>query len=51
MIRLLGGESILGIPAVIHYPMYDAENNIQNFPYKTFSMLLALLVQIAVSGM
>ena len=35
--RVAGGESLIGLKPLIHYPYYDDH---QYFPYKTFSMLL-----------
>ncbi|XP_067934602.1 high-affinity choline transporter 1-like [Watersipora subatra] len=48
-LRLLGGESILKLPPVIKYPMY--EDGVQNFPFKTLNMLIALFTEIAVSAL
>lgn len=47
-LRLLGGEAILKIPPAIKYPLYA--DGTQNFPFKTMNMLIALGVEIAVSG-
>lgn len=49
-LRLLGGETVLKLPAVIKYPLYDYDTKTQNFPFKTLTMLIALLVEIGVSG-
>ncbi|XP_044018414.1 high-affinity choline transporter 1 [Aphidius gifuensis] len=49
VIRLSGGENIIGLPAYIHYPGYDKINNIQLFPYKTMAMLISLLTLIVIS--
>lgn len=49
IIRLSGGENIIGLPAYIHYPGYDKINNIQLFPYKTMAMLISLLTLIVIS--
>lgn len=48
--RLSGGEEIIGLPALIHYPGYDAENNRQLFPFRTMSMLLSLITLVGVSA-
>ena len=47
-LRLLSGEKILGLPPAIKYPLF--EKGVQNFPFKTTNMLIALIVEIAVSG-
>ena len=49
LMRILGGEPTLGIPAVIKFPLFDEEENVQLFPYKTFSMLCSLFGIIGVS--
>ena len=49
LFRLLGGEPLLSLPAAIKYPMYDEEAGIQQFPFKTFTMLLGFLVLVCVS--
>ncbi|XP_061397365.1 high-affinity choline transporter 1 [Musca vetustissima] len=48
-IRLSGGESLLGLPALIHYPGYDAENETQLFPFRTMAMLVSLVTLVVVS--
>ncbi|KAH8402780.1 hypothetical protein KR215_010343 [Drosophila sulfurigaster] len=48
-IRLSGGEAILGLPALIHYPGYDEETNTQLFPFRTMAMLISLITLIYVS--
>lgn len=48
-IRLSGGEPILGLPALIHFPGYDEENNVQLFPFRTMAMLISLITLIGVS--
>ncbi|VDM58953.1 unnamed protein product [Angiostrongylus costaricensis] len=47
LLRLSGGEPLLGLPAVVHYPMF--EDGIQYFPFKTVSMLSSLFCIIGVS--
>ena len=39
---LPGGETRLGVPAVIKFPYYDAVTETQKFPFKTLCMLCAL---------
>ena len=41
-LSLPGGETRLGIPAVIKFPYYDAVTDTQKFPFKTLCMLCAL---------
>ena len=50
VLRLGGGEPVLGIPRWIDYPMVDTAG-VVNFPFRTFSMLCALLSIIIVSRM
>nr|CAD7265800.1 unnamed protein product [Timema shepardi] len=45
----VGGELGLGIPVVIKFPFYDEVANIQRFPFKTFSMLCALVSHLLAS--
>ncbi|KAH7979089.1 hypothetical protein HPB49_008093 [Dermacentor silvarum] len=46
-LRVLGGEPVLGIPAIMHYPLYD--DGRQLFPFKTATMLLSVIKLLAVS--
>ncbi|KAL1424781.1 hypothetical protein MTO96_019923 [Rhipicephalus appendiculatus] len=46
-LRVLGGEPVLGIPAILHYPLYDGSR--QLFPFKTVTMLLSAITLLAVS--
>ncbi|KNC34473.1 High-affinity choline transporter 1 [Lucilia cuprina] len=48
-IRLSGGEALLGLPALIHFPGYDEENQTQLFPFRTMAMILSLITLILVS--
>jgi len=41
-LSLPGGETRLGIPAVIKFPYYDAVTDTQKFPFKTLCMLCSL---------
>merc|ERR1719239_1282071 len=43
LLRLLGGEKTLGLPALIAYPMYDAETGTQNFPFRSLAMVVTLV--------
>ncbi|XP_037269618.2 high-affinity choline transporter 1 [Rhipicephalus microplus] len=47
VLRVLGGEPVLGIPAIMHYPLYDGSR--QLFPFKTVTMLLSGITLLAVS--
>lgn len=49
LMRILGGDQVLGIQAVIHYPYFDPEHNKQIFPFKIIAMLCSLAVIILVS--
>ncbi|CAL1527461.1 unnamed protein product [Lymnaea stagnalis] len=49
VLRLLGGDNSLKIPAVIKYPWYDDVTNTQLFPFRTLSMLISLFTLIGVS--
>uniref|UniRef100_A0A2P2I691 High-affinity choline transporter 1-like n=3 Tax=Hirondellea gigas TaxID=1518452 RepID=A0A2P2I691_9CRUS len=40
-VRILGGEPYINVPAIIHYPYFDYETGVQNFPFRTMSMLLS----------
>lgn len=48
LLRGLGGESILGLPAVIKYPYYSEEDG-QLFPFRTLAMLCSFGTLVAVS--
>ncbi|KAK3602584.1 hypothetical protein CHS0354_020648 [Potamilus streckersoni] len=49
LIRILGGEPTLKIPAVIKFPWYNEENQMQMFPYKTLCMLISMSSIMGVS--
>lgn len=49
ILRVGGGESAIGFPALIKYPYYDEENKEQLFPFKTLSMIVSFLTIISVS--
>ncbi|XP_049863344.1 high-affinity choline transporter 1 [Schistocerca gregaria] len=48
-VRISGGEQLMGLPAAIHFPGWDEENQRQLFPFRTFSMLLSLITLVFVS--
>lgn len=49
LVRLSGGEEMLGLSPLIHYPGYDEENKVQLFPFRTMAMLMSLVTLIGVS--
>lgn len=49
LVRLSGGEPLLGLPALIQYPGYDVADQKQLFPFRTLAMVLSLLTLIFVS--
>ncbi|XP_067010370.1 high-affinity choline transporter 1 [Anabrus simplex] len=46
-VRMSGGEPLLGLGALIHYPGWDGEK--QLFPFRTMAMLLSLITLVGVS--
>lgn len=49
VLRLSGGESMLGIPALIKYPMFNEKTGEQGFPFRTLAMATSLVTLIIVS--
>jgi high affinity choline transporter 7 len=49
-VDILGGEQLLKLPAVIHFPFYDQESGEQRFPFRTFLMLASIIIQLSVSA-
>ncbi|KAK2160481.1 hypothetical protein LSH36_132g01006 [Paralvinella palmiformis] len=49
MLRLLGGESMIRLPATIWYPGYNPETEVQHFPFKTLTMLVSFATICLVS--
>ncbi|VDM76985.1 unnamed protein product [Strongylus vulgaris] len=47
VLRLVGGEPLLGLPALVHFPMYT--DGIQYFPFKSIAMLASLFTILGVS--
>ncbi|KAK4290189.1 hypothetical protein Pmani_036896 [Petrolisthes manimaculis] len=41
LIRVLGGESMIGIPPIIKFPWFDEENGVQLFPFRTLAMVIS----------
>ncbi|KAK7490861.1 hypothetical protein BaRGS_00017917 [Batillaria attramentaria] len=48
LLRVLGGEPLIGLPALLRFPLYDEAAG-QLFPFRTFSMLCNCAVTISVS--
>ncbi|XP_064458526.1 high-affinity choline transporter 1-like [Ornithodoros turicata] len=48
LLRGLGGEDIIGLPAVIKYPFYDEVDG-QLFPFRTLAMVTSMISLLAVS--
>jgi high affinity choline transporter 7 len=46
-VRLTGGEAMLGLPPLIHYPGWDGER--QLFPFRTMAMITSLVTLVGVS--
>uniref|UniRef100_A0A182N4P0 High-affinity choline transporter 1 n=1 Tax=Anopheles dirus TaxID=7168 RepID=A0A182N4P0_9DIPT len=49
LVRLSGGEAMLGLSALIHYPGYNEETSTQMFPFRTMAMIMSLITLIGVS--
>lgn len=49
LVRISGGEPMMGLPALIHYPGYDEETSTQMFPFRTMAMLMSLITLVGVS--
>lgn len=47
ILRVTGGEELIGFPAVIKYPFY--KDNSQNFPFRTLAMIVSFITLVAVS--
>ena len=54
-IRLAGGENLIGMPALIHYPMYSYDEatgvGMQLFPFRTVAMVLSMITLLLVSAL
>ncbi|XP_059144286.1 high-affinity choline transporter 1-like [Physella acuta] len=48
-LRLLSGEPVIHLPAVIKYPYYDEVRQEQLFPFRTFCMLMGAVCIVVVS--
>ncbi|KAG6448170.1 high-affinity choline transporter 1 [Manduca sexta] len=49
LVRLSGGEKLLGLPALIHYPGWDDKNEVQLFPFRTMAMVMSLFTLAFIS--
>ncbi|EEC13706.1 high affinity choline transporter, putative, partial [Ixodes scapularis] len=49
-LRVIGGEPVLGLPALFRYPFYDETTQLQLFPFKTVAMLISLATLVMVSA-
>lgn len=49
LVRISGGEPLMGLPALIHYPGYEPETQTQLFPFRTMAMLMSLITLVGVS--
>lgn len=48
-VRVLGGESMIGIPPIVKYPWFDEEEQVQLFPFRTFAMIISGLTLLSFS--
>ena len=48
ILRVLGGEKLIGLPPLIKYPFYSDVHG-QMFPFRTFAMVLSLITIVGVS--
>lgn len=49
-LRAVGGEPVLGLPALFRYPFFDEATQRQLFPLKTVAMLASLVTLVVVSA-
>lgn len=49
VLRLGAGEGLIGLPTLIKFPYYDANMGLQLFPFRTFTLVLAILLTVTVS--
>ena len=47
--QLIGGEKMIGLPALIKYPFYEEATETQLFPFRTMSMILSMISLLGVS--
>ena len=49
-LRLGGGEPLIHLPALIHYPLWTEADG-QLFPFRTFAMVVSMISLLAVSAL
>ncbi|XP_011688753.1 PREDICTED: high-affinity choline transporter 1 [Wasmannia auropunctata] len=49
LVRISGGEPMMGLPPLIRYPGYNEETKTQMFPFRTMAMLMSLVTLVGVS--
>jgi solute carrier family 5 (high affinity choline transporter), member 7 len=49
ILRLLAGETLFNIRPILKYPLFDEENDVQKFPFRTLSMLISFGLNFSVS--
>eukprot|EP00058_Branchiostoma_floridae_P017811 XP_002603300.1 hypothetical protein BRAFLDRAFT_119704 [Branchiostoma floridae] len=49
ILRLCGGETIIGLPPAIKYPYFEESTNTQLFPFRTLAMLCSFITILLVS--
>ncbi|XP_059097142.1 high-affinity choline transporter 1-like [Tigriopus californicus] len=50
-VRLAGGESLIGLPPLIKYPLFDEESGEQMFPFRTLAMCLSMISLLSISAL
>lgn len=49
LVRLTGGEPLLGLKPLVRYPGFIEESQLQLFPFKTLAMMISLFTLVGVS--
>ena len=49
ILRILSGEPLIDLPTIIKFPYYDEPTDTQYFPFRTFIVVLGLIVLVLVS--
>ncbi|XP_035692943.1 high-affinity choline transporter 1-like [Branchiostoma floridae] len=49
ILRICGGETIIGLPPAIKYPFFEESTNTQLFPFRTLAMLCSFITILLVS--
>lgn len=49
LVRVSGGEPLMYLPALIHFPGYDEAKQEQKFPFRTLAMVMSLVTLVLVS--